>query len=64
MTLAAFEELDYSMTPLGELILRRREVLSLDRAEVYEVKRLCPCTKATAVCFDGPFLPASIRLWL
>ena len=38
MTLAAFEELDYSMTPLGELILRRREVLSLDRAEVYEVK--------------------------
>ncbi len=38
MTMAAFEELDYSMTPLGELILRRREVLSLDRAEVFEVK--------------------------
>ncbi len=38
MTLAAFEELDHGMTPLGELILRRREVLSLDRAEVYEVK--------------------------
>ena len=38
MTLAAFEELDYSMTPIGELILRRREVLSLDRTEVYEVK--------------------------
>ena len=36
--MAAFEELDYSMTPLGELILRRREVLSLDRAEVFEVK--------------------------
>ena len=38
MTMAAFEELDYSMTPLGELILRRREVLSLDRSEVFEVK--------------------------
>ncbi len=38
MTLAACEELDYSMTPMGELILRRREVLSLDRAEVFEVK--------------------------
>ncbi len=38
MTLAAFEELDHGMTPLGDLILRRREVLSLDRAEVFEVK--------------------------
>jgi hypothetical protein len=38
MAMAAFEELDYGMTPLGELILRRREVLSLDRAEVFEVK--------------------------
>lgn len=38
MAMAAFEELDYAMTPLGELILRRREVLSLDRAEVFEVK--------------------------
>lgn len=38
MTMAAFEELDFGMTPLGELILRRREVLSLDRAEVFEVK--------------------------
>ncbi len=36
--MATFEELDYGMTPLGELILRRREVLSLDRAEVFEVK--------------------------
>jgi len=36
--MSTFEELDYSMTPMGELILRRREILSLDRAEVYEVK--------------------------
>ncbi len=36
--MAAFEELDRAVTPLGELILRRREVLSLDRAEVFEVK--------------------------
>jgi len=48
MTLAAFEELDYSLSPLGELILRRREVLSLDRAEVFEVK------------LDGEFLMSSI----
>ncbi len=34
---AAFEELDYAETPLGELILRRRRVLSLD-TDVYEVK--------------------------
>ncbi len=32
-----FEELDYANTPLGELILRRRRVLSLDQ-DVYEVK--------------------------
>ena len=38
MTMAAFEELDYSMTSLGELVLRRREVLSLGRSEVFEVK--------------------------
>ncbi len=38
MAMAAFEELDFGMTPLGELSLRRREVLSLDRAEVFEVK--------------------------
>jgi spermidine synthase len=48
MTMAAFEELDYAMTPLGELILRRREVLSLDRAEVFEVK------------LDGQLLMSSI----
>ena len=38
MARRAFEELDYAMTPLGELTLRRREVLSLDRTEVFEVR--------------------------
>ncbi len=38
MAQRAIEELDYGMTPLGELILRRREVISLGRAEVFEVK--------------------------
>ncbi len=38
MTSPAFEELDHAMTPLGELILRRRQVRSLDNAVVYEVK--------------------------
>jgi spermidine synthase len=33
-----FEELDYRRTRLGELSLRRRRVLSLGGAEVYEVK--------------------------
>lgn len=33
-----FEELDYRETPLGELSLRRRRVLSLDGLEVFEVK--------------------------
>jgi spermidine synthase len=33
-----FAELDYQQTPLGELILRRRRVPSLDGLEVYEVK--------------------------
>jgi spermidine synthase len=33
-----FEELDYRQTPLGELILRRRGVLSMGGAEVFEVK--------------------------
>src|SRR5687767_24001 len=33
-----FEELDYRRTRLGELVLRRRRVLSLEGAEVYEVK--------------------------
>lgn len=35
---ASFAELDYRRTPLGELILRRRRVASLDYLEVYEVK--------------------------
>jgi spermidine synthase len=33
-----FEELDYQKTPLGELILRRRRMLSLGGTEIYEVK--------------------------
>lgn len=33
-----FEELDYHKTPLGELVLRRRRMLSLGGIEVYEVK--------------------------
>src|SRR5256885_13989571 len=33
-----FEELDYRKTPLGELILRRRTMLSLGGIEIYEVK--------------------------
>lgn len=32
-----FEELDYRQTELGELILRRRTILSLDNLEVHEV---------------------------
>lgn len=36
--LSDFEELDYRRTPLGELSLRRRRVLSLGGTEVYEVK--------------------------
>ena len=32
-----FEELDYRQTPLGDLILRRRIVLSLDNLEVHEI---------------------------
>lgn len=35
---AAFAELDFRETPLGELSLRRRRVASLDNLEVYEVK--------------------------
>jgi len=34
----AFEELDYQQTPMGELILRRRLVPTLDNLEVFEVK--------------------------
>lgn len=33
-----FQELDHRQTPLGELNLRRRRILSLDNLEVYEVK--------------------------
>jgi spermidine synthase len=33
-----FEELDYQKTELGELILRRRRMLSLEGAEVFEIK--------------------------
>ena len=33
-----FEELDYRKTPLGELTLRRRRVISLDGLEIFEVK--------------------------
>ena len=33
-----FEELDYCRTPLGELSLRRRRMLSLEGREVFEVK--------------------------
>lgn len=32
-----FEELDYQQTPLGEVILRRRTMLTLDNLEVYEI---------------------------
>lgn len=35
---AAFEELDYRNTPLGELILRRRRSVQLDGVDIYEVK--------------------------
>ncbi len=43
-----FEELDYRETDLGELILRRRSMLSRDGADVYEVK------------LDGEFLMSSL----
>ena len=33
-----FEELDCQKTQMGELVLRRRCILSLDGREVYEVK--------------------------
>lgn len=42
------EELDYALTPLGELILRRRAVASLGGVEVFEVK------------LDGQFLMSSL----
>ena len=35
---ADFTELDYRQTPLGELILRRRRVHTLDGLEIFEVK--------------------------
>ncbi|MEO0446595.1 MAG: spermidine synthase [Verrucomicrobiota bacterium] len=33
-----FEELDYQQTPMGDLILQRRTILSLDGLDVFEVK--------------------------
>ena len=33
-----FEEIDYQQTPLGELTLRRRRILTLDGIDVFEVK--------------------------
>jgi spermidine synthase len=33
-----FEELDYCKTPMGELSLRRRQIMSLKGQTVYEVK--------------------------
>ena len=44
----SFEELDHAMTPLGELVLRRRCVPSLGGAEIFEVK------------LDGAFLMSSL----
>ena len=44
----SIEELDHAMTPLGELVLRRRRVASLGGAEVFEVK------------LDGAFLMSSL----
>jgi spermidine synthase len=35
---ATFEELDFQQTPMGELILRRRLVPTLENREVFEVK--------------------------
>ncbi len=32
-----FEELDYKKTPIGDLILRKRTVLSLENEEIYEI---------------------------
>jgi spermidine synthase len=48
MTAPLFQELDYQDTELGELILRKRSVLSLDGAVAYEVK------------LDGEFLMSSL----
>lgn len=48
MSKPPIEELDYGMTPLGELILRRRNVASLNGLEVFEVK------------LDGQFLMSSL----
>ncbi|MEX0653603.1 MAG: hypothetical protein WD534_11635 [Phycisphaeraceae bacterium] len=45
---ASVEELDYQQTPLGELILRRRQSLSLPGTTVYEVK------------LNGEFLMSSV----
>ncbi len=37
MNIPKFEEIDYQETPLGDLILRKRTVLSLNNQEVYEI---------------------------
>ncbi|NOX58951.1 MAG: spermidine synthase [Planctomycetes bacterium] len=44
----SIEELDHAITPLGELVLRRRCVASLGGAEIFEVK------------LDGEFLMSSL----
>lgn len=35
--LARFEEIDFRPTPLGELVLRRRTMTTLDNLEIYEI---------------------------
>lgn len=35
--LAGFEEIDFRPTPLGDLVLRRRTMTTLDNLEIYKV---------------------------